>query len=130
MKTILVVESGGVVKPDYQQLLRSHKIVTIAVKSINEAIIFLIKTRVDLLVTSIDFSDNNCMAFLKFMRTNSPDLPVVGIVANADTVGEREIHDLSKWVSDMVTAPIDENELIATILNALENGKLQNAGPS
>lgn len=130
MKTILVVESGGVVKPDYQQLLRSHKIVTIAVKSINEAIIFLIKTRVDLLVTSIDFSDNNCMAFLKFMRTNSPDLPVVGIVTNADTVGEREILDLNKWVSDMITAPIDENELIATILNALENGKLQNAGPS
>lgn len=91
MKTVLMVWDDKVVHQKSEELLEEYPVALIPVCSINQALLFLVKTKLDLMIINLDGNLADLLPFLWLSYTSKPDLPIL-IVHNEEVSREPVLH--------------------------------------
>ena len=123
MATVLVVDDNPAVATALETLFSLHDIDTRSVQSPEEALAWLDRAPVDLVVQDMNFrqdttSGEEGVALFGEIRARFPDLPV--ILLTAWTHLESAVDLVRAGAADYLAKPWDDRKLLATVNNLLE----------
>ena len=123
MPTVLVVDDNPAVATALETLFSLHDIDTRAVQSPDEALAWLARAPVDLVVQDMNFQQDTTsgeegVALFGEIRARFPDLPV--ILLTAWTHLESAVDLVKAGAADYLAKPWDDRKLLATVNNLLE----------
>jgi len=120
---ILVVDDELSMRELLEYMLSKENYKVTCAESGREAISLLEKDHFDLLLCDIRLGDISGLDVLRASKEHHPDNAVILISAYAKT--ETAVEAMNEGAFDYVPKPFDKNELMATIVKALELGSLE-----
>lgn len=119
VKQILVVDDHF----EMLELLRSmldmsgHDFEVVAVPSAEEAMLEMLRMKLDLLITDVRLPGMSGFDFVRRVRRRNPDLPVIMITAYSSAQGQKEADELG--VYRYFAKPLDTDNVLTAVHNAL-----------
>jgi CheY-like chemotaxis protein len=120
---ILVVDEDEIVRVGLVEGLDRKGFEPLQVSSVGEALDFLDREAVDLVLADLVLKEAGGLTFLKQMRERHPDLPVVGITGQGATAVTEA---LQSGASDCIVKPATSDEISNRIQSVLDAAGLRN----
>lgn len=113
MKNILILEDDMITQQLYSMLLKDKGVYLCFCRTINEALISLMKMRFDLIISCLSVEERNCIQFLRLVHYWKDKTPLLLITGNHEV--RTEIPDVESIVSSIVFKPFKKEELLEVI---------------
>ena len=119
---ILVVDNDQIILDSLCRFLNSEGLVTIGVKSFEQAVSELNKTAYSLVITEMGLDDGDGFGLLDLVKSNFPQTVVVIITAYGSI--ENAVKAIKRGAYDYLTKPLVDDELRITVARAIKQQSL------
>ncbi len=120
-EVILIVDDNSKMRNYIARLVYKQGYICIQAENGTEALNILESSKVDFIITDYMMPKMDGFDFVKHLKKNKIDLPVLMLTARHDNESRLKVFRLG--IDDFLTKPFENNELIVRIENALKNYK-------